>query len=81
MVQRLDLSVHVSNIHVSRLFQRTGASSTPNASTLGANTLCHISLREVSSTRFFRFTFCAMDSFHLCAPCQSCHSRLPPKTP
>lgn len=46
-------------------FRRTNPSSTGTASICGANTLCHISLRELSSTFFFRFTFCAIDSVQL----------------
>lgn len=40
----------------------------------GSKTLCHICFFELSSTFFFRFTFCAMDSVHLQCPSSSEHA-------
>ena len=55
-------------VHIT--LELTGLSSIYVASTCGAKTLCHISFRDLSSTFFFRLTFCAMDSFHLvCYQC------------
>lgn len=40
----------------------------------GSKTLCQICFFELSSTFFFRFTFCAMDSVHLQRPSSSEHA-------